>query len=147
MEARAEILRVLVTRSEQIPGTWVAHCLDLDVVTQGEGIRGAMDMLVEAVMMVVEDDLKAGLDPFERPDAPEECWEQYSRIMRHGRPLDSVPSDKRDQVSVVVAQLHLLVRRQTQSVPVAPELSTLPEPWQIAEFERMQNGPDSNPHC
>ena len=72
-------LSVLVTPSE-IDGVWVSHCLDLDIVSQGDSVEHAMKMLLEAVGMLVMDDLAHGLDPMERPSADSEYWELADRI-------------------------------------------------------------------
>jgi hypothetical protein len=41
-------LHVLVFEAEDLPGTWVAHILDCDVVTQGTSPGDAIDMALDA---------------------------------------------------------------------------------------------------
>lgn len=71
-----------IVRSDDLKDCWVAHCLDLDVVTQGHSPRHALDMIHEAVALALVDDLNHGLDPRERPRAPAECWEPLLRLFK-----------------------------------------------------------------
>ena len=41
----------LVTPAEDLPGAWTVHCLETDVVSQGESPRHAFEMGMEAVEM------------------------------------------------------------------------------------------------
>ena len=52
--------------SKQIPGQWIAHCLDFDIVTQGDSLEHAAEMLAEATLMVAKDDLARDKNPFDR---------------------------------------------------------------------------------
>ena len=62
-----------VSRARDVPGEWVAHCLDFDVVTQGNSRAHALRMVREAVEIVVREDLAAGRNPHARR-APPEFW-------------------------------------------------------------------------
>ncbi len=73
-------LWVVVRPAEDLANQWVAHCLDLDVVTQGTSFGHAMEMAFEAVSMVVADDIVAGRDPLSRR-APEKFWEELHAIV------------------------------------------------------------------
>lgn len=62
---------------------WVAHCLDLDIISQGNSIDHATEMLREAVGMSVWDDLES--DTYTRQTkAPPEYWQEYLKAA----PLD-----------------------------------------------------------
>jgi hypothetical protein len=74
---------VLVHPAEDLPGAWVAHALDFDVISQGESAEHAMMMVVEAVGMVLEEDFADGCDPYARR-APAPFWERLQSIMKHG---------------------------------------------------------------
>jgi predicted RNase H-like HicB family nuclease len=78
---------VIVTPAEHLPGTWVAHALEFDVVTQGSSAEDALRMVVEALGITLTDDLQEGLDPFRRR-APAECWQQLRQMMEHGERID-----------------------------------------------------------
>ena len=69
--------------SPDLAGIWVAHCLDVDVVTQGAGIMHAYSMVMEAVYMVLVDDLNRGADPLRRR-APQKYWEEKDHITLFG---------------------------------------------------------------
>jgi hypothetical protein len=69
-------LTYLVFPSGDIPGVWVGHCLEVDVVSQGtkeSGAAGALQMTLEATAITIEMDKRENRDPFERM-APEEHW-------------------------------------------------------------------------
>ena len=58
-----------------VPGQWTSHCLDLDIVSQGNDPAHALAMLEEAVTLCVLNDLLDGLDPRQvRAQAPDESW-------------------------------------------------------------------------
>lgn len=79
-------LTVMVTRSESISREWVGHCLELDVVSQGTSPAHALNMVAEAVAIVVLDDLSANRDPLKfRSRAPVEDWEAYGRVIRESQ--------------------------------------------------------------
>lgn len=63
---------VQIERAEDLPGVWIAHCLDFDLVTQGSSIKHAVDMAYEAITMVVEEDLMAGRDLADRRASKED---------------------------------------------------------------------------
>lgn len=76
-------LWVVVEPTPDVPGEWLAHCLDLDTASQGTSPAHALSLLVEAIAMAVSDDLSRKADPFERR-APEEDWDRLWQIMREG---------------------------------------------------------------
>ena len=128
VEASPHIVSILVTRAEDLPGVWVSHCLNLDIVSQGDSIHEALDAIVEAVLMVLNDDESEGLDPFDRDRAPDECWQQMGRIMRDGIPMQSI-QDK-DTVCALVTQMRFW-RIPKNSV------ERMPEAWQIAALREF----------
>lgn len=83
---------VLVASADDLPGQWVAHCLEYDIVTQGNSPKHAIEQLGEAVSMCLTEDLNDGHDPSERPRAPDEYWDRLSVLMTEGEKLG------RDQV-------------------------------------------------
>lgn len=66
-------------------GEWVAHCLDLDIVSTGATAAAAMDALVEALSLQLtyarEND---NYDHLVRP-APLEAWQKLAEIMKGPR--------------------------------------------------------------
>ncbi len=83
MTPRRYNLWFCVRRTIDAPGQWTAHCLELDVVTQGESVAHALRMLSEACTMTLACDLEAGRDPFERR-APESYWVELYRVVCKG---------------------------------------------------------------
>ena len=77
---------LVATRSEEIAGEWIGHCLDFDVVTQGTSLKHVMGMLVEACGLVAADDVQNGRDPQARR-APVEFWEDMHRLLARGHIL------------------------------------------------------------
>jgi len=55
-----------MTRAEDVPGCWVAHCLDFDIMSIGDSPQHALEMVREAVGLALADDLNHGRDPHER---------------------------------------------------------------------------------
>lgn len=60
---------------------WIAHCLDLDLVTQGNSPSHAIDMIREASLMIISDDIEHGDDPFARRSTDEAEWARFAMIM------------------------------------------------------------------
>lgn len=69
----------LFERAEDVPDAWVAHCLDLDVITYGVSLQHALEMVLEATRMILDADAAAGRDPLERR-APPEDWEKLQQL-------------------------------------------------------------------
>lgn len=79
-------LTAVLKPSEDIPGRWVSHCLELDVVSEGTTVPEALGMLLEASVMTLTDDLSSGRKPLARR-APKEFWLELDRIVKTGTPV------------------------------------------------------------
>ena len=89
---------------------WLAHCLDLDVITYGKSLDHAMEMAREAITMVVDDDLVVGRDPLSRR-APKSCWVSLDRILRAGESVRLAPGRcacDEDQLEALAIRLHVV---------------------------------------
>jgi hypothetical protein len=97
---------ILIERAADLPGEWVAHCLDFDVVTQGSSMHQAFEMVLDAVRMVVEEDVASGREPMERR-APKECWARLWNAMKHAHKLPAgTPFTRHDRnVAQLLVQL------------------------------------------
>lgn len=126
---------VLATPAEDVPGEWVAHCLSLDVISQGSSLDEALQAVREAILMIVQDDLANNLDPLERRSAPRECWEAFTEVMRLGQPVAAIPD--RSKIRALVTQ-YQLVRPHHPEIDGAEELPELPPMWQIAALENLR---------
>jgi predicted RNase H-like HicB family nuclease len=72
-------LSLLVFPAPDVPGQWLGHCLELDIMSVGSSLQHAIRLTEEAVRECVADDLSHGLDPFARKPAPEEYFEEWRR--------------------------------------------------------------------
>jgi predicted RNase H-like HicB family nuclease len=72
-------LVVLIEPAGDLPGQWVGHCLDLDIVSAGMSPEHALEMVTEAVDECIADDLANGLDPWARRPAPPEYYAALQR--------------------------------------------------------------------
>lgn len=103
---------VLAYRAEDVPGEWVAHCLDVDVVMQGPTLPAALSAAIDGVLLVVRSDIERGADPFARR-APQADWEELLQVTAEGELFQRVdPIVKRleaepDRASKVAAQFVL----------------------------------------
>lgn len=122
---------VIAKPAEDVPGEWVAHCLEVDVVSQGRSLNHSFAMVAEAVAMVVTEDLAAGRQPTDRR-APEEFWRELWNLANTGKPF-SVGSAPDDDVKCAAAQLVLTVFPIAESTPPLlhrPSSPPPPEPLQ-----------------
>ena len=78
-------LNVFLARAPDVEGQWVGHCLEVDVVSQGQTMKEAFEATREAVELVVLDDLASAREPTQR-SAPREEWEAAYAAVRTGSP-------------------------------------------------------------
>ena len=125
---------VLICPAQDLPGQWVAHCLNWDLVSQGASPSHAMRMIAEAVVLAIDEDLSADLDPSERKPAPAELWELFWKTQQTGTRIapgdvDTLPGS-RDTVIATVMYLTAepsAVDETSRDVP-----SWVPPPFVIA---------------
>ncbi|HEX3479295.1 MAG TPA: hypothetical protein VHT91_29930 [Kofleriaceae bacterium] len=94
---------IVVAPAEDIAGVWVGHCLDFDIISQGDNPNEAIEAVIEAVAMAILDDLQAGLDPCDRPRAPDEDWVRLAKVLKHGQQVKL--SDVKADHKMVLATL------------------------------------------
>ena len=141
-------LKVLVSRAADLPGQWLGHCLDLDLMSQGNSIDEAMESMVEIVSLAMVEDLKEGLDPFQvREGAPEACWQEWMQITATGRPLSALTADQVSSVRAlaVQVQLELEIKQQPSLVPLTlrDHMQLSPPAWQLAALDKLRD----SQHC
>lgn len=110
---------VLVKPSVDLPGQWTAHCLDFDIVTQGESVEHAMAMIQEAVEICICDDLNAGCDPHDRGTTPEEDWAEWKAVLRRGKRLkfeELNDAAHAQRIACVVIQMHFVAAQHSSPV-------------------------------
>lgn len=81
-------LTYLLCQSET-PGVWVGHCLEVDIVSQGDGPEHALVMVMEATAIFIEWLRREDRDPFDHCAPPEywppeqlDLWKQRRRELR-----------------------------------------------------------------
>jgi predicted RNase H-like HicB family nuclease len=85
---------------------WDAICLPLGVVTQGDSVAHAFEMLTEAVLMVIDDDLECGRDPLKtRKASPVELWQKWVQINATGEAVtpDELPEGEACEVTAMLS--------------------------------------------
>lgn len=70
-------LHALIYPADDVPGEWIAHCLDLDIVSQGTNAPHALEMLCEAIKLSVQWAIEENRPPLEMRAAPAEAWEKF----------------------------------------------------------------------
>jgi predicted RNase H-like HicB family nuclease len=70
---------------------WIAHCLELDIVSEGQTPDEAVRDLFKLCNMQIDAAMKAGdLDSIYRP-APPSVWSMYARAGTRGTAMPKVP--------------------------------------------------------
>lgn len=85
-------LSIIAHKDDTLPDVWVSHCLDWDLVSQGNSPKEAIQAITEAVVLMIQDDLNDGFDPQERNAAPMECWAALTDIVRNGVRVEGLES-------------------------------------------------------
>ncbi len=76
-------LTIVAFRAKDLPGVWLTHCLDLDMMSQGDTLHEALKNLGEVLPLCVNDDVMGGDDPFERGKrTPVEDWNRTDKRRR-----------------------------------------------------------------
>lgn len=120
---------VMIERSEDGEDgdeAWIGHCLEFDIVSQGDSPQQAIDMIHEATAMALLDDLNDGAEPNDvRSKAPVEYWQVLLNIMRNGEriPLEKIRSGERGDVKKFAMQIVLpFVRVHEMELADTPQL-------------------------
>jgi hypothetical protein len=81
--------------AEDDPRAWVAHCLDLDVITWGYSVPETLHLAHEAIMITVVDELAGGHDDWSDRRAPKEMWDDLYAALKSPVPrtLQSLAED------------------------------------------------------
>ena len=131
---------VMIERSEDEDGSWLGHCLEFDIVSQGDSPQQAIDMIHEATAMALFDDLNDGVEPTSaRSKAPVEYWQSLFDLMKNGErvPLSKIRSGERGDVKKFAMQIALAFIRiheleLADTPPVADSVLSMPPSLQIA---------------
>ncbi len=100
---------VVLQPCKDIPGEWLAHCLNYDLYSQGHSLRHAVAMLIEALGLVLVEELKEGRMLEERR-APAQYWDEMFEVLRQGRSSNGIPTNgPAGSVAVAHVQVELTV--------------------------------------
>jgi len=91
-------LRIIGYPAPDMPATWIAHALDLDIVAQGSTPEDAARSLRGAIMEMIAYRLSERMTPVEWSPASEELWAAAEASA--GEKLDRRPPDLRFEVDV-----------------------------------------------
>jgi predicted RNase H-like HicB family nuclease len=122
------VLPVVFFPAPDVPGEWVAHCLPIDVVSQGHSLEHAGEMIQEAVALCVLMDAKDGVDPLVvRRPAPPEYWEMFDKINKRLVPLEDLPDDSQARgaagyLTVSRPQIETRDGKKSDAAPARPPL-------------------------
>lgn len=129
--------RVLIQRAPDLPGQWVAHCLNIDVMSQGSSPLEARDSLMEAFAIVFEHEISCGRNPMDRRAAPEEYFDLWNRVAERGRPgifAEMKPSDVKD-TQYIATMLCVTAEVVDHHAEIVDEPGCgVPPAWMIAEI-------------
>jgi predicted RNase H-like HicB family nuclease len=132
---------VLVRRAPDVEGQWIAHCLNWDLVSQGDSPSDAFQMIGEAVVLATQEDEAAELDPADRPAAPQELWDLFHRTLHSGARISSTDADhlaaKKDVVIAAVMYLRRLEEAQGAARTSVPWYT--PPPFIAAELAEQNS--------
>ena len=88
LETAAGPMWIVVERVETLnewPEPAVAHCLDIDAVSQGPTPRDAFTALVEAIQICLDEDLAVKINVRDRRTTPLEEWQRLGQILAKAR--------------------------------------------------------------
>ena len=112
-----------ITRAEDLENSWVAHCLDFDVMSVGDSPQHALEMVREAVGICLADDLNRGFDPRSRK-ADEEAWQPLLRLFeKHTKVPASEMNAHENFKEFAVPLTVVLVREAHDSVSAMPAVN------------------------
>ena len=140
MSARTYQLWVVLKPSAELPGGWVSHCLELDLVSQGTSYKNALETIREGIFMVILEDLALKRNPLSRR-APEKFFAELKKIVNEGdrvtsdqlKDVDKADATKPEAVALLLfAVVSEPPRKPGPKLPKAPAKSAqteVPQAW------------------
>lgn len=139
---------LLVKPADDVPGQWVGHCLELDILSVGESLREAIRMTSEAMCESIVDDIGQGRSPLERRPAPPEYTTELNRVLSEGQQLQLAQLAGNERGTVAL-QIHFHLEQLEAEEPTRalvageqvapqyhphPQLEQLPPAWLMAKY-------------
>lgn len=133
---------VLLRRDPALEGEspWVAHCLNWDLISQGDSPKHAIMMIFEAIVMTIVADEAESFDPDARPSAPEKSWDEFRKIQNEGfrvaaNDVNAVADQANVAAFAAVVYLDRLPDHEHKSSHRNRSLSDAPAPFMIAALK------------
>ncbi|MFH1434674.1 MAG: hypothetical protein ABIJ56_03055 [Pseudomonadota bacterium] len=101
--------RVVIYPAPDLEGQWIAHCLETDIVSQGDSVDHAFEMMIEAVNSIVQYNLGHGRPPLNLTPAPKEVWDLVGI----------------SQATGISANIKVSTRKMKQKEPMLPDIYPL----------------------
>ena len=97
--------------SDDVPGDWEAHCLEFDLISQGQSLIEALELCLESAAIHVRESLREQRDPY-ATRAPDEFWDLRNKVLDGGEKLS--PEQFHDVVQndgkwIIVAEFHVRI--------------------------------------
>jgi hypothetical protein len=67
-------MRAVAFPAPDMPGEWLTHSLDLDIIAQGASAQAAFESLEKSILEMIAFRLSRGLHPVEWNSAPDDIW-------------------------------------------------------------------------
>ena len=119
---------ILVFPAEDLTGTWLAHCLDLDVMSFGGSVREALDNVRTTSFEVIANEIEHGRDPFARRARVEDTlWNTLNDVVKRGEPIQDLATLETNDLTCLVTQARIHIHR----APLRPPAEARPTPLRV----------------
>jgi len=114
---------IMLQPAIDLPGQWVAHCLEMDVMSQGDSLSNAIESIQEAIELSLMDDLEAGVS---RAGAPGEFWDEWFSVMDKGQRAEiqdierTIRHDALRVATLIYARISVTQQTSEHFVPFGP---------------------------
>lgn len=87
------LLNVIIYEAPDLAGQWIAHCLETDIVTQGNSVADAIEMMAEAIELIAVQNVSKGRPPVVYSTAPVEVFEMFKHAEDLATRILRIPAD------------------------------------------------------
>ncbi len=87
------LLNVIIYAAPDLEGQWIAHCLETDIITQGNSAPEALEMIAEAIEVIAIQNVSKGRPPIIFSNAPPEVFDMYKQAMDLATRILRIPAD------------------------------------------------------
>jgi hypothetical protein len=125
----------------ELKGQWVAHCLDFDVMSQGNSPQHALKMLNEAMAISLSDDMMNGVDPHTRRVSDSE-WDAFRELLSQAKPCSIDEAASKPGLKAIIMNCSMTMsfavmkdaseRLLPQAEPSLPKYDLMSSPYGMA---------------